>query len=135
MSVAAKEVDALHLEEVLAERGVDADHATLNRWVVQYALRIAAEIQKRKSPAGRSWRMVETYIKVKGRWCYLYGAVDKHGKHWISCYPRAATAFFAQSIGTNGWPDKVVIDKSGANLAGLRISASTTTRGFLTSLN
>ena len=112
------------LEEILAERGVDADHATLNRWVVKYAPLIAAEVQKRKSPAGRFWRMDETYIKVKGRWCYLYRAVDKHGKtlDFMLSESRdeaAVTAFFARTIGTNGWPDKVVIDKSGANLAGL----------------
>lgn len=112
------------LEEILAERGVDADHATLNGWVVKYAPLIAAEVQKRKSAAGRSWRMDETYIKVKGRWCYLYRAVDKHGKtlDFMLSESRdeaAATAFFARTIRTNGWPDKVVIDKSGANLAGL----------------
>ena len=112
------------LEEILAERGVEVDHATLNRWVVKYAPLLAAQAQKRKAAVGRSWRMDETYIKVKGRWCYLYRAIDKRGQtlDFMLSENRdeaAATAFFARMIGHNGWPDKVVIDKSGANMAGL----------------
>ena len=54
------------LEEILAERGVVVDHATLNRWVVKFAPQIAARAQARKRPTAKSWRMDETYIKVKG---------------------------------------------------------------------
>jgi putative transposase len=112
------------LEEIMEERGVNVDHATLNRWVERYAPLIAQEAQKRKTRTGRSWRMDETYIKVKGRWCYLYRAIDKHGKtlDFMLSEARdeaAATTFFARTIGNNGWPDRVVIDKSGANAAGL----------------
>lgn len=67
----------------------------------------------------------ETYIKVKGRWCYFYRAVNKHGKtldfmlskrqNWA-----AARLFFRQDIEHNGAPDRVVIDESGANPAGLQ---------------
>ncbi len=108
----------------MAERGVDVDHATLSRWVVKFAPMGAAEAQRRKSSTSRSWRTDETYIKVKGVWMYLYRAVDKHGKtlDFMLSERRdeaAATAFFAGAIRTNGWPDKVVIDKSGANHAGL----------------
>jgi len=68
--------------------------------------------------------MDETYIKIKGRWVYLYRAVDKHGKtlDFMLSEQRdeaAAGAFFQQAIGNNGVPEKVVIDKSGANQAGL----------------
>jgi putative transposase len=113
------------LEEIMAERGVSVDHATLNRWVVKYSPLIADEAHRRKSPTNRSWRMDETYIKVKGRWTYLYRAVDKHGKtlDFMLSERRdeaAASAFFARTVKNNGWPDKVVIDKSGANLAGLQ---------------
>ena len=112
------------LEEIMAERGVFVDHATLNRWVEKYAAAVANEAHRRKKPTNRSWRMDETYIKVKGIWCYLYRALDKQGntldfmlsKHRDEA---AATAFFAKAIGNNGWPDKVVIDKSGSNTAGL----------------
>ena len=112
------------LEEIMAERGVDVDHATLSRWVVKFAPIIAVEAQRRKSSTSRSWRMDETYIKVKGVWTYLYRAIDKHGKtldFMLSEHrdETAATDFFARAITNNGWPEKVVIDKSGANLAGL----------------
>ena len=56
------------LEEIMAERGVLVDHATLNRWVVRYSPLIAAKAKKRKQSVARSWRMDETYIKVKGQW-------------------------------------------------------------------
>jgi transposase-like protein len=65
------------LEEIMAERGVEVDHATLNRWVEKFSGQIASEAQKRKAQPARSWRMDETYIKVKGRWCYLYRAVGE----------------------------------------------------------
>lgn len=113
------------LEEIMAERGVRVDHATLNRWVVKYAPLIGAEAQARKRPTASSWRMDETYIKVKGRWTYLYRAVDRHGKTLdftlsVRRDLAAARRFFKRVISTNGVPDRVVIDKSGANLAGLQ---------------
>ena len=56
------------LEEIMAERGVSVDHATLNPWVVRYSPLIADEAKKRKQSVAGSWRMDETYIKVKGQW-------------------------------------------------------------------
>ena len=53
------------LQEILAERGVSVDHATLNRWVVRYSLQIAAQAQLRKRRTASSWRVDETYIKVQ----------------------------------------------------------------------
>ena len=113
------------LEEILQERGVDVDHATLNRWVVRYSPLIAKEAQRRKARTSSSWRMGETYIKVKGKWNYLYRAVDKFGKtlDFMLSERRdeaAATSFFTRTLGNNGVPERVVIDKSGANLAGLK---------------
>ena len=67
------------LEEIMEERGVNVDHATLNRWVIRYAPTIAAKAHSQKRNTNRSWRMDETYIKVKGKWVYLYRAVDSHG--------------------------------------------------------
>ena len=112
------------LEEIMEERGVTVDHATLNRWVIKYSPLIAIEAQRRKSRTSTSWRMDETYIKVKGQWVYYYRAIDKFGKtlDFMLSEQRdevAATAFFMKAIQSNGFPDKVVIDKSGANLAGL----------------
>lgn len=113
------------LEEIMAERGVEVDHATLNRWVIKFSPSFAVEAQKRKKKTAVSWRMDETYIKVKGKWAYYYRAIDKFGKTLDFMLPEhrdeaAATAFFARAIGNNGFPDRVVIDKSGANLAGLQ---------------
>jgi putative transposase len=61
----------------MAERGVAVDHATLNRWVAKLSPLIAKEVQKRKQKTATSWRMDETYIKVKGKWTYYYRALDK----------------------------------------------------------
>jgi putative transposase len=113
------------LEEILAERGVKVDHATLNRWVVKFAPLIAARAQAKKRRTAPSWRMDETYIKVKGRWTYLYRAVDRDGQtlDFMLSERRdllAARSFFRRAISANGVPERVVIDKSGANLGGLQ---------------
>ena len=112
------------LEEIMAERGVKVDHATLNWWVIDYAPLIAAEAKKRKRPVASSWRIDETYVKVKGQWTYLYRAVDKFGNtidFMLSEHrdEAAATSFFKQAIDAIGFPNKVVMDKSGANYAGI----------------
>lgn len=112
------------LEEIMQERGVDVDHATLNRWVIKYSPAIATQAQKKKRPTAKSWRMDETYIKVKGKWMYHYRAVDRNGEtlDFMLSERRnkpAARRFFRRAIGNNGVPDRIVIDKSGANLAGL----------------
>jgi putative transposase len=112
------------LEEIMEERGAEVDHATLNRWVVKFSPMIAANAQARKRLTAVSWRMDETYIKVKGKWTYYYRAVDNKGQtlDFMLSERRnkaAARRFFKRAIGSNGVPDRVVIDKSGANLAGL----------------
>jgi transposase-like protein len=67
------------LEEMMAERGLNLDHTTIYRWVQKYA----PELEKRCKPhlkrTNDSWRVDETYIKVKGEWMYLYRAVDSAG--------------------------------------------------------
>ena len=113
-----------HVEELMEERGISLDHATVNRWVVKYSPALEAKFRIYKKPVGSSWRMDETYIKVKGEWTYYYRAVDKEGKT-IDFYlsrnrdTEAAQAFFEKAIGSSGQPEKVNMDKSGANLAGL----------------
>ena len=68
------------LEEMLTERGVSVDHATIYRWVQYYAPRILDKLKWYWKPKiGYSWRVDETYIKVKGKWAYLYRALDKYG--------------------------------------------------------
>jgi transposase-like protein len=68
-----------HLEEMMAERGVCVDHATAHRWAIKIVLVLAAVFRRRKRPVGKSWRMDDTYIKVHGRWKYLYRAVAREG--------------------------------------------------------
>ena len=67
------------LEEMMQERGVEVDHSTINRWVLQYAPELDKRIRPLLRSTNDSWRVDETYIKVKGRWKYLYRAVDSQG--------------------------------------------------------
>ena len=112
------------IEEMFAERNIHFDHSTLNRWVIKYAPQLEAIFRKRKRRVSGSWRMDETYIKIKGRWVYYYRAVDKYGAI-IDFYlsetrdEPAARAFFNKAINQHGLPEKVVIDQSGANAAAL----------------
>ena len=64
------------VEELLAERGLHADHVTVWRWVQRYAPELQRCLRRRLNPTNDSWRMDETYVRVKGKWRYLYRAVD-----------------------------------------------------------
>ena len=113
------------IEELIAERGVHVDHSTVQRWVVKYTPLLEAEIRKRKKAVGTSWRMDETYIKVKGVWHYLYRAVDKENNtiDFLLTKKRdkkSAKRFLVKAINDNGLPEKINIDKSGANLAAIK---------------
>ncbi len=82
----------------MAERGAGLDHATLSCWVSKYTGLVAAAARCRKRAVGRSWRMDETYVKVKSEWVYLYRAIDKFGRTlgFMLCMRRnkaAATKF------------------------------------------
>ena len=110
---------------MMQERGIDVDHSTLNRWVIYYAPLLEKAFQKKKKRPGNRWRMDETYIKVKGQWKYLYRAVDSDGNtiDFLLTAKRdtkAALRFFKTSIGRNGKPSLINIDKSGANTAGIK---------------
>jgi len=108
-----------NIEELMAERGVKVDHSTLNRWVIKYSAKLETVFTKRyKKSVGSSWRMDETYVKVKGEWCYLYRAVDKTGStiDFMLSKTRdkkAAKRFFIKAIGYSEKPKKITIDKSG----------------------
>jgi IS6 family transposase len=67
------------VEELLAERGLHADHVTVWRWVQRYAPEVERRLRSRLNPTNDSWRVDETYIRVKGKWRYLYRAVDSSG--------------------------------------------------------
>lgn len=68
------------LELMLADRGVAVDHTTIFRWIQAYAEELERRIRPHLRPSNGSWRVDETYIKVKGRWTYLYRAVDSRGQ-------------------------------------------------------
>ena len=123
------------LEEMMAEHGVEVDHATLNRWVVKYVPLLEREFRTRKLPVGSSWRMDETYVRVKGSWKYLYRAVDKAGAtvDFLLTAKRdrkAALRFLRKAINGNGTPEKITIDKSGANTAAIESHNAETEAGI-----
>lgn len=113
------------VEELALERCLKVDHSTIHRWVIEYSPKLEESFRRRyKRQTGGSWRMDETYIKVKGQWMYLYRAVDKEGNtvDFMLSEKRdepAARAFFLKAIGSNGAPHTVTMDKSGANKAGI----------------
>jgi transposase-like protein len=67
------------VEELLAERGLLADHVTVWRWVQRYAPALQRCLRRHLKPTNDSWRLDETYVRVKGKWRYLYRAVDSSG--------------------------------------------------------
>ena len=75
----------------MEERGVFVDHSSINRWAIRFLPLLEKVFRKHKRPVGGSWRMDETYTKVKGAWKYFYRAVDKEGKTVTSCCRPGAT--------------------------------------------
>jgi IS6 family transposase len=69
-----------NLEEMMLEQGLEVDHSTIHRWVLNYAPELDKRLRPHLQPTNDSWRVDETYIKVKGKWKYLYRAVDSEGK-------------------------------------------------------
>lgn len=110
------------LETMLGERGVSVDHSTIYRWVQRYAPEMEKRLRwywKRPMSSG-SWRVDETYIKVKGRWAYLYRALDKDGDT-IDFYlsptrnAKAARRFLGKALtGLKDWekPGTIKTDKA-----------------------
>ncbi len=113
-----------NLEEMMAERGIIVDHSTLHRWIIRLVPLLDKAFRRHKRAVGSRWRMDETYIKVRGKWKYLYRAVDTGGQtiDFLLTAKRDAAAalrFFRKAIRHHGAPEVVTIDKSGANTAAL----------------
>jgi DDE domain/Amidohydrolase len=112
------------IEELIAERGIEVDHTTVHRWIVKYSPVLMQSLRTRKRRVGPSWRMDETYIKVRGSWCYLFRAVDRDGDT-IDFYfaqqrnEQAARRFLERAIDHNGIPARINIDGSAANRAAI----------------
>jgi putative transposase len=113
-----------NLEEMMAERGIEVDHSSVHRWVIKLVPLFEIAFRRHKRPVGKSWRMDETYAKVKGQWKYLYHAVDRQG-NTVDFLLRAhrdkaaASRYFEKAIDQNGEPETITVDKSDANLAAL----------------
>ena len=113
-----------HIEEMMEERGVFVDHTTVHRWALKVLPVLGAICRRRKRPVGPSWRLDETYILVSGQWKYLYRAVDGCGDtvDFLLTAKRdkaAARRFLERAIGLHDVPEKITIDKSGANTAAI----------------
>jgi putative transposase len=109
-----------NLEEMMAERGIEVDHATIHRWTVHYAPLLLEQFNRRKRAVGRRWHVDETYIKVRGRWMYLYRAIDSSGdtvEFWFSERRNltAAKRFLRKALKRHGRPERIVIDGSQTN--------------------
>ena len=109
------------LELMLADRGVEVAHTTVFRWVQTYAPEIEQRIRPHLRLSNGSWRVDETYIRVKGRWTYLYRAVDSHGQtiDFLLSAKRdaeAAKRFFRKALGQPHTvnPRTITVDKNPA---------------------
>jgi transposase-like protein len=104
------------VEELLAERGVEVDHVTVYRWVVRFAPLLAEAARPCRHAVGDRWQVDEPYVKVAGRWRYVYRAIDQFGQVidvFVSAQRdgRAARRFFEHAIGTTkAKPMEVVTD-------------------------
>jgi IS6 family transposase len=102
------------VEELLEERGLRADHTTIWRWVQRYAPELEQRMRRHLKPTNKSWRVDETYVRVKGRWCYLYRAIDSTGAidFLLSAVrdAEAAKRLFRKALSNPGHPQPRVIN-------------------------
>jgi transposase-like protein len=116
------------LVAMMAEGGVEVSHTTILRWVVRYVPEFEKRWRRYTRRIVSSWRVDETYIPIRGKWHYLYRAVDKQGKTVDFLLRRdrgiaAAQAFFRKALATNPtrWPRKVTLDGHAPSHRALRL--------------
>jgi IS6 family transposase len=109
------------LEEIMLERGLHVDHTTIYRWVQHYGPELEKRCRPHLKTTTDSWRVDETYIKIKGVWTYLYRAVDSAGNtldFWLSATrnTEAARRFFNRALtATHTVTPRVInVDKNAA---------------------
>jgi len=108
------------LEEMMTERGISVDHATIHRWTIHYAPLLLEQFNRRKRAVTGKWHIDETYIRVRGRWMYLYRAIDSNCdtvEFWFSERRNltAAKRFLCKALKRHGRPEQIVVDGSQTN--------------------
>jgi transposase-like protein len=103
----------------VAERGIDVDHVTVYRWVQTFTAEFIDAARPARHAAGDRWFMDETYVKVAGRWCYLYRALDQHGQIIDVLLSQrrdgaAARRFFTRALRHGPAPVEIVTDPAPA---------------------
>ena len=111
------------VEELLDERGLRADHTTVWRWVQRYGPELEQRLRRHLKPTNKSWRVDETYVRVQGRWCYLYRAIDWPVPLLISYFRRCATPMqpndcFDNALSDRSHPQPRVINTDRASIYG-----------------
>lgn len=106
---------------MMAERGLKVDHSTIARWVLVYAAELEKRVKRQLNYTNDSWKVDETYIKVKGEWHYQYRAVDSAGQtidffFSLKRDAAAAQAFFEKALGASHTvsPRVINVDKNAA---------------------
>jgi transposase-like protein len=105
------------VEELLAERGIEVDHVTVYRWVQTFTSEFIDCARPARHATGDRWYLDETYVKVAGRWTYLYRAIDQHG-HVIDVLVSArrdgaaARVFFTRALTCGPSPVEVTTDRA-----------------------
>ncbi len=107
------------VEELLAERGIQVDHVTVYRWVQRFTAEFIEAARPCRRLPGDRWNVDETYIKVAGRWTYLYRAIDQHGQVIdvmlsVRRDLAAARTFFQQALAVGVRPIEVTTDRAPA---------------------
>lgn len=117
-----------NIEELIKEWNIGLDHSSVQRWVAEYGVWLQSKVRKYLTRNfKRSWRLDETYIKVKGKWCYLYRIVDKAGDSIYFHFSQtrdhqAALACIRGAIRIARFvPDKINSDGSAANELAVKI--------------
>ena len=105
------------VEELLAERGITVDHVTVYRWVQTFTPEFVDAARSARHTTGDRWYVDETYVKVAGRWTYLYRAVDQHGQVIDVLVSQrrdgaAARAFFARALPHGPSPVEITTDRA-----------------------
>jgi transposase-like protein len=114
---------------ILADRGIDVSGRTILRWAQKFGPALAEEVRRHRMPVATTWLVDETYVKIRGRWHYLYRGVDSDGQVldcWLSRTRdlAAAEAFFRRAISsTRCLPEHVVTDKASFYPSAIRTCA------------